>query len=976
MPASALGGFLAAHLLPIAIVDEALAAISRAGAFHADSIEEEQSVVAAVIAASTARLLGRDPPPPPAAPQGPVPPRSVRTSSVIAEEDDEDDEGDDERRKQSPSPRDGGGPPERTAAQPAPNDSGTPHDDPRVGAWQPLPSAEPGGVVRSLDAFLVSLAAGQYTDALRGAGLVSLGDVAAASDAPSILLRAGMPRLLARRVIAAAAHIVDGGFNTRQPIPAQASQSPDARVPAGTTGSAVPAAAPAAEAPTGGASRDTDALPSPTSSPSDEPPLLAHAASLVAEARSALSASSAAKPSPQAGRSEDRAGAGAPAGSAAVSDWEEFASDDGFVYYHSSSTGQTTWTLPAGGVAVTLADKARKRHRRKEARVAEARAAAEAEAEAAAREEEERAAHEQWSASRSARPGRSSDRPGRPYAEMMQKPDRQRWRDAWEELLPQMAPRLPDTATEPGPFSEESHSGHGPGAQGSDRAPEAARRAAAPARSPPAARRTAAPAHSPPAARRTAAPLRFLHSQSAHLHSGASRHSASPSRDVTSRTANRDLDPAAAAAEARASWQPGRPSSSLSSSPAGSLGPRSRSSSRSRRGHRHDTPAQADTRDAAPPPSRSRSTPRLARPPPAVPPPLISPHRHRASATPPPSGRSPQHRTSADGSAWSVRGALARTVLRASPGPAGIPAMWGDGEVAPPAAAGSPRDLPRRFRKDQAAARAKATAGAGGAAPAVPSAPAVRPPVRSPPSLPPRFRGDAPLPATAVTQAPPRPALGPPLPLSGGTRAVGATPEAPEPAARRPFGTVRRVASYREGARDTSKWAGAPTGAPTSMEFAGASRSEAVFSSSLRPGLYGPQPQQPGALGAQRAPGGGEAAPAPRQLSRSGTALRLASRVDTPTQEASGSYAYQHAATSSQAHGEGTVFDRLTDARGYTGTHRHRFDRQGRGLGLRGRDSADVDYEWVKGQALDPGGAPIFTTNDPGSLAFGVRRHH
>ncbi len=41
----------------------------------------------------------------------------------------------------------------------------------------------------------------------------------------------------------------------------------------------------------------------------------------------------------------------------------------------------------------------------------------------------------------------------------------------------------------------------------------------------------------------------------------------------------------------------------------------------------------------------------------------------------------------------------------------------------------------------------------------------------------------------------------------------------------------------------------------------------------------------------------------------------------------------------------GSVFDRLTDARGYTGTHRHRFDNTGRGMGLQGRDRVEMDYE-------------------------------
>jgi hypothetical protein len=55
------------------------------------------------------------------------------------------------------------------------------------------------------------------------------------------------------------------------------------------------------------------------------------------------------------------------------------------------------------------------------------------------------------------------------------------------------------------------------------------------------------------------------------------------------------------------------------------------------------------------------------------------------------------------------------------------------------------------------------------------------------------------------------------------------------------------------------------------------------------------------------------------------------------------SYAFKHAA--SQAKQPGTVFERLTDVRGFTGTHRHRFDTDGRGMGLKGRDRVEMDYE-------------------------------
>lgn len=42
--------------------------------------------------------------------------------------------------------------------------------------------------------------------------------------------------------------------------------------------------------------------------------------------------------------------------------------------------------------------------------------------------------------------------------------------------------------------------------------------------------------------------------------------------------------------------------------------------------------------------------------------------------------------------------------------------------------------------------------------------------------------------------------------------------------------------------------------------------------------------------------------------------------------------------------GSTSVFDRLTDHRGFTGTHKHRFDGEGRGVGLRGREEG---YEVV-----------------------------
>jgi hypothetical protein len=36
----------------------------------------------------------------------------------------------------------------------------------------------------------------------------------------------------------------------------------------------------------------------------------------------------------------------------------------------------------------------------------------------------------------------------------------------------------------------------------------------------------------------------------------------------------------------------------------------------------------------------------------------------------------------------------------------------------------------------------------------------------------------------------------------------------------------------------------------------------------------------------------------------------------------------------------GSVYDRLTDSKQYTGTHKHRFDADGKGRGVAGRDNA------------------------------------
>ena len=57
----------------------------------------------------------------------------------------------------------------------------------------------------------------------------------------------------------------------------------------------------------------------------------------------------------------------------------------------------------------------------------------------------------------------------------------------------------------------------------------------------------------------------------------------------------------------------------------------------------------------------------------------------------------------------------------------------------------------------------------------------------------------------------------------------------------------------------------------------------------------------------------------------------------------------------SPAKGAGNIFDRLTDTSQYTGSHKHRFDAQGRGRGLQGRDRTAVGAGYV-GTGLMYGG--------------------
>lgn len=87
-----------------------------------------------------------------------------------------------------------------------------------------------------------------------------------------------------------------------------------------------------------------------------------------------------------------------------------------------------------------------------------------------------------------------------------------------------------------------------------------------------------------------------------------------------------------------------------------------------------------------------------------------------------------------------------------------------------------------------------------------------------------------------------------------------------------------------------------------------------------------------------------KATPAQRAMSKWRGTGRSADVMLAPSSLTSG-YAYQHAAHRSRSGAGGNVYDRLQDARGYTGIHRHRFDVSGRGRGAAGRISNDMDYE-------------------------------
>jgi hypothetical protein len=149
------------------------------------------------------------------------------------------------------------------------------------------------------------------------------------------------------------------------------------------------------------------------------------------------------------------------------------------------------------------------------------------------------------------------------------------------------------------------------------------------------------------------------------------------------------------------------------------------------------------------------------------------------------------------------------------------------------------------------------------------------------------------------------------------------------------------------------------------------------WASNLRPQLYTPSKD---AAGSPMRSGSGSAASA-------GGGGGGAAALDPA---ASASYAYKHAAAASQWAGAGSVYDRLCDPRGYTGLHKHRFDVDGRGKGMGGRDdtgaSADMRYiaasfpadVRVRGDdgkvRVIPANSTPWTLEVPGYSGFGTAR--
>ena len=66
-----------------------------------------------------------------------------------------------------------------------------------------------------------------------------------------------------------------------------------------------------------------------------------------------------------------------------------------------------------------------------------------------------------------------------------------------------------------------------------------------------------------------------------------------------------------------------------------------------------------------------------------------------------------------------------------------------------------------------------------------------------------------------------------------------------------------------------------------------------------------------------------------------------------------------------------TVFDRLTDVRSYTGTHRERFDESGHGRGLVGRERWELDMDDLKAESVEsPLSLPVDSGFQPKAMRY------
>jgi hypothetical protein len=148
-----------------------------------------------------------------------------------------------------------------------------------------------------------------------------------------------------------------------------------------------------------------------------------------------------------------------------------------------------------------------------------------------------------------------------------------------------------------------------------------------------------------------------------------------------------------------------------------------------------------------------------------------------------------------------------------------------------------------------------------------------------------------------------------------------------------------------------------------------ADRTTAAFAANLRPSLYGlpdtdadrarqrhktlhqSRGESPAREGRSGSPSSSRS---PSPTGRTAPRLRPDGGSARAQSDVSVGYGYRHAAAASALQGLGTVFDRLTDVRGFTGTHRERFRNDGTGRGLEGRDGA-TDYDYVREQHMGKG---------------------